>query len=66
MTKIKFLKHLCPALLLLHRQDYCLRAGGHTLFWLFEGWSEAHISADETDHVVNQGVDAQRATQVQV
>lgn len=66
MTIIKVLKHLCPALLLLHRQDYCLRAGGHTLLRLFEGWSETHIPTDETDHVVNQGVDAQRATQVQV
>lgn len=63
---IKQTKHLCPALLLLHGQDYCLWAGGHTFFWLFEGWSQTHVTADEANHVVNKSVNAQCATQVQV
>lgn len=64
--KSKSSNHLCPALLLLHGQDGCLWAGGHTFFWLLEGWSQAHIPADEADHVVNKSMDAQRAAQVQV
>lgn len=64
--KSKSSNHLCPALLLLHGQDSCLWAGGHTFFWLLEGWCQAHIPADEADHVVNKSMDAQRAAQVQV
>lgn len=58
--------HLRPALLLLHGQDRCLWAGGHAFFWLLEGWSQAHIPADEADHVVDESMDAERAAQVQV
>lgn len=66
LKKIKQTKHLGPALLLPHGQDYCLWAGGHTFFWLLEGWSQTHVTADEANHVVNKGVNAQCATQVQV
>lgn len=58
--------HLSPALLLLHGQDRRLWAGGHTLFRFLEGRSQTHVAADEADHVVDEGVDAHRAAQVQV
>ena len=58
--------HLGSALLLLHGQDRGLWAGGHALLWLLEGRSQAHVTADVADHVVDEGVDAQRAAQVQV
>lgn len=54
----KATKHLSPALLLLHGQDYCLWAGGHTFFWLLEGWSQTHVTTDEANHIVNKGVNA--------
>lgn len=58
--------HLCPALLLFHGQDSRLRAGGHAFLWLLEGWSQAHVTTDEADHVVDESMDAQRAAQVQI
>lgn len=58
--------HLGSALLLLHSQDCRLWAGGHTFLWLLKGRSQAHIAADETDHVVDEGVDTQGAVQVYV